>query len=201
MVIEIGLQYTNKTLSFALPLLRAYGTEFVDKLSSIFKLGVGIGDDTIKDKYIKERPLFILINNHFQPEKFEVFLDYIKSHSSYITHYSYNVEFYQTTMFVLRTPETYKDAYDAFIRGEYSKMMEDDEEISLFYDKTTIANICKRSELHKTAFIKQLNKDFNTKISDLDIEDYQVEYPLKSREEIFNCDPNRPKFYKPLITV
>lgn len=197
MHIEVGLQYSNKTFNYLLPLFRAYGEEFVKKLSQVFKLAAGVYDDTIDQEFKNEKCVFILVNNAYLPHLYNQFLSYITSHSSYLHHYTTNTP--HQTMFILTIPESYHSSYDAFIKGEYSKMFEDDEEIDLLLpgnSRKEANNVCKR-KVGQTVFINKINKEFGTEITNFDAEINEFELPLKSTVEVFNCKKQRSVFYNP----
>ena len=52
MEIEIGKFYVNKTWKYLLPCMKDYGSTFTAKMSSVFKLGFGIGDSLLENKEI-----------------------------------------------------------------------------------------------------------------------------------------------------
>lgn len=195
MIIEVGLQYTNKTLTYLLPVFRSYGEEFSTKLSKVFKLAVGIYDELIRPNYLDERCVFILVNKNYMPNDYAIFFDYIKKHSSYISHYTPDMTKNFQVMFVLRVPENFENTYDNFIIGNYIEMYEDHEEVDIFIKDSHTKQVCKGVKTLESSFIQKINKEFKTKITTFDIPYRNYELPPTFKEEVFHNKPVNPVYF------
>ena len=131
MQIEIGKRYDNKTWRFLFPCLRGHGDIFASKINPLYKLAVGVYDYTLKDQTkFNGRNIFILLDMYSQNKLCTDFIEFVKYQSYYVTHYCPDSDFGNSRkmMIVISIPERFEPAYDAFIRGKYSEMYNEEEE-------------------------------------------------------------------------
>lgn len=207
MQIEIGKRYVNKTWRFLYPCLRGYGDVFVKKFNPLYKLAVGVSDDTLKNtKYSQDRNIFILIDTLYQPKLVQEFLSYIVFQPFYKHHYYIdNHELTQTRkmMLILSIPDTFYEAYDNFIIGRYSQMYNIDVTKKLFSnpDRKKEFDILTKNYSLEEEFIKSVNEEFDTNVYQFDQPIKEYELPLKPIEEIFNYQSNNYYLIKELDKV
>lgn len=212
MQIEQGKLYENRTWLYLYPVLKNYGKELTDFLSSFFKVAIGIDDGNIKD--LEGRFIFILVDTKIETihesanttyrQHFSKFLDWVKEQSFYERDYLYNnTEGKEQHMIVLKIPEQFYITFDYFIKGEYSKMYKP-EEIKTFFGPVTIKNKDSQdiinNKLHKVRgilnksveflnpFVTEVNKRFATKVESFYFKDAELDFPPFLDEEIFNYE-------------
>lgn len=192
MHIEIGKYYVNKTWRFLLPCLRGHGDIFVSKFNPVFKLAVGI-HDTLLDNSKKSdgRSIYILCDKFANRIAFDEFLDWIKYQDAYIADYCPDSEILKSRkhVIIIKIPEVYNDAYDHFLKGNFSLMYLDEELKLLFSNpgKKKEYDILSREPKIIEEFVKEVNKEFKTNAIVDDFKNAELELPLKKTEEIFNC--------------
>lgn len=201
MQIQSGKLFENRTLYYLYPCLKDYGSNFISKLNSVFKLAIGIGDNYHNNKI---KSLYLLISHNYgnsnissttYRKSFKDFLNYIREHSSYIA--DYPVNFNESHMIVIRFPERYYIAYDNFLLGKYSKMY-DKSEIDFIYpiqgisEKTLKRNLMSRAIISKNKtglehYKKIVKEEFNVILQDSDcMDNREFDIPYNKKEEIFN---------------
>lgn len=201
MQIQSGKLFENRTLYYLYPCLKDYGSNFISKLNSVFKLAVGIRDNYHNNKI---KSLYLLISHNYgnsnissttYRKSFKNFLNYIREHSSYIT--DYPVNFNESHMIVIKFPEKYYIAYDNFLLGKYSKMY-DKSQIDFIYpiqgisEKTLKRNLLSRAVINKNRtglehYKKVIKEEFNVILQDSDcMDNREFDIPYNKKEEIFN---------------
>lgn len=201
MQIQSGKLFENRTLYYLYPCLKDYGSNFISRLNSVFKLAIGIGDNYHNNKI---KSLYLLISHNYgnsnissttYKKSFKDFLNYIREHSSYIA--DYPVNFNESHMIVIRFPERYYIAYDNFLLGKYSKMY-DKSEIDFIYpiqgisEKTLKRNLVSRSVISKNKtglkhYKKVIKEEFDVILQDSDcMDNREFDIPYNKKEEIFN---------------
>ena len=186
MQIEIGKVYKNKTWKFLLVCLKGYGDVFVRKFNPLFKLGMGVGDDYMKDvECCQGKNLFIMIDKLSYEKLSEDFLRYVR----YQTYYKYDYAIgNRKHMIVLSIPEIFEDAYDQFMEGRYS-MMFSQENVKLLFsssERKEEYGILMKEEETRKKFIKKVNEEFGTSVQTFDTFLKEYEFPPNMKEEIFN---------------
>lgn len=186
---EVGRNqvFDNKTKKYLSPILKDYGDIFTGKFNAMFKVAYGIGDMVVENSGINyEKHLFILINTSVATRFFISFIDWIKTQPYYEDDYIYgNIQKTKLHMIVLKIPEKFYESLETFKTGKYSKMY-NPESISKYFQKhPNVQKVLIRDHNYKLEFISQLNKEFETNIEDFDIEDYELDFPMSSQEEIF----------------
>lgn len=199
MQIEIGKRYVNKTWRFLLPCLKGHGDTFVRKFNPLFKLAVGINDNHLLGTNLsKERNIFILIDRAHQTKLVDEFIQWIKYQPYYKHDYcaGNNITDTRKHVIVISVPEIFNHAYDMFLQGRYSEMYTTEEIILLFSspDRKREYDILMKSSELKNEFIRMLNSEFNTSISDFDTHVKEYELPLITDEEVFNYRKDRNYF-------
>ena len=193
MDIKLGHQFLNKTWRFLTPALRGHGEEFVRTFNPLFKLACGIHDTLLDGSKIvlNERLIYILLDSNYQPECFNRFMAYIENQDFYVTDYCPSTEISsRKRMVVLKMPKVFHNAYDKFLQGKYSEMYTDEEIELLFSNRVKIKeyNILKKSPIALTDFVKEVNKEFKTDVSEDDMVDNEYEFLLVKKEEIFHYE-------------
>jgi hypothetical protein len=195
MHIEIGKYYVNKTWRFLLPCLREHGDIFTNKFNFIFKLAVGIHDTLTDGSTISNgRSIYLLCDKLASKINFEEFLNFIREQKYYIADYCPDSEILKSRkhMIVINIPETFYNAYDQFLKGNYS-LMYSEQELKLLFSsnlrKKEYDILSKNPEI-VSEFAKEVNNEFGTKAIADDFKNSELELPLKKTEEIFNCCDN-----------
>lgn len=200
MHIEIGKYYVNKTWRFLLPCLRGHGDTFVRKFNPIFKLAVGIHDTLVDGAEIsKGRSIYILCDKLTQERLFKEFIEWIRCQEYFVADYCPDSEILSSRkhMVIINVPRMFNDAYDNFLLGNYSIMYLDSELKALFSspDRKKELNILTRNPAIVSDFVKQVNEEFQTSVTEKDFKMSELELPLKKKEEIFNCKKNNQNVF------
>jgi len=175
----------NKTFMFLVPILRYYGDNFINYINNIDRVAFGISQKGID--YKNDRPIFILINSSFNTKFFNEFLQWIRTKSFYITDYIFgNANNSDYHMIVIKTPDVFKDAYDNFIIGKYSKMF-DEKDINTYFKSNVSKKILKKSK-GEYLLVKEIKDEFDVEINIKDVIENPDKYefslpPLKKNEE------------------
>lgn len=207
MKIQIGKEYHNKTWKYLLPCLRGYDNAFVMRFNLMYKLAVGIYD-SLHSNLAKGKYIYVLADTKYKNKSYLEFINFVRCQPYYITDYCYDADISKARrqMIVLEIPKQFHRAYYYFLKGKYSKMYTKEQLNNLYSsvlnkkvlsteEKTRLKNyqILDNNKSIREQFIKTLNEEFNTDINGLD-EEYEVELPLKRKEEIFNCKDNYKVF-------
>ena len=219
MEIHSGKLFKNKTWRYLYPTLKYYGPDLDNYITSFIKLSIGIGDTNVA---FEEDNLFILfdveLKNHMQinlqkyREKFQQFLHFVKIQHYYTSDYVYKYDKFSTGhIVVIKIPYIFKNAMYNFIKGKYS-LMYSEEQINKYFgfrkfdNKTLEREVNKiikstrdvflKDEKRKKAFIKRVNFDFDTNIKEEMFNDnFELDYPPRFSEEIFNYTPSKGDFW------
>ena len=197
MQIEIGKRYDNKTWRFLFPCLRGHGDIFASKINPLYKLAVGVYDYTLKDQTkFNGRNIFILLDMYSQNKLCTDFIEFVKYQSYYVTHYCPDTDFGNSRkmMIVISIPERFEPAYDAFIRGKYSEMYNEEEVRILFSnpDRRREYDILSKSTESQKDFLECFSTEFGISCSTnyFDLPLRELELPPRLSEEIFNYPNN-----------
>lgn len=188
MQIEIGKAYENKTSRFLVPCLRAYGEDFVIKLNPTLRVAIGI-HDYVSGDLITDRTIYMLFDTFHNTKAFSEFYEWVKRQEFFVKDYQITNFITGNLMIVLKIPENYWDAYDNFLLGNYTKMYSQEDLINLFGISTRHVeyDILNLEQTAKTEFIKKLNQEFGTSISEFSEDVKEIELPPIMIEEVFNC--------------
>lgn len=210
MEIQSGKLYVNRTWEYLYPCLKFYGEELTDKLKKLFKLAVGIDDKLYKSTY----SIYILfdvsscesINQNIlnYRSNFTSFLEWVRKKDYYVTDYVYDLSgCSEKHMVVLKIPKIYNKSFEYFLQGKYSQMYSK-EAIDFIFSDITLENKTVQNKINKQFmyrrliltkdkrylpfFVKRINEDFDVDmpISDFEGRDIEFEYPIVSKQEIFN---------------
>lgn len=180
--------YPNKTKKFLLPCLKEYGTEFTNRINSVFKVASGIGDIVVDNCGLKfEKHLFILLDYRIANNYFMSFIDWIKDQPMYQDDYVFG-DIQTTThhMIVIKLPERFQTkTLSSFKIGKYSEMYEAKDIETLFSTAPDVKKVLIRDHEYRIEFTKRLNKIFHTNI-DPDKYDGEASLPPEDDKEIFN---------------
>jgi len=209
MQIQSGKLYENRTWKYLYPCLKHYDSELIKRLSSFFKLCVGVGDQNKEDLSIS---LYILIDTNIALSseqarvdykiRFGEFLTWLKHQDYYVDDYMYENGVVSTKhMVVITLPKEFHNAYFNFIKGNYSNMYTP-KAINDYFAYVKLTN--KETELIRNAkikntrdvltkdkkylpkFVAQVNERFATNVEDKYFLDAELDYPPVEEEEIFN---------------
>lgn len=202
MEIDESKLYINKTWTYLAPCLRGHGDEFVKRFNPISKLALGIHDTLLDGADIAQgRNIFILCDKGGNHKTFEnFFLEFIRDKDYFVIDYCPDSNFLSSNrhMIVISIPEGFENAYDHFVKGEYSQMYSPLNLESLFPVETKRSEylILSRNAEIEDEMIEKINKEFKTSLKITDFEDRLEEFdlPLKAVEEIFNYTGNKNLF-------
>jgi len=205
MQIQSGKLYENRTWKYLYPCLKYYGEELTTKLSSFFKLGVGVNDYNRRES---GGCIYILIDTNIAlasdadrldyKRKFDKFLDWISYKYYYVTDYVYDKDKH---MVVLKIPNDYQTSYLQFIKGNYSQMYPNriindyfkyinisNKEIEDRQNKKmrVIRSVLQKNKEYVSTFVGVVNKKYNTEVTVEDFKDAELDFPPNREEEIFN---------------
>ncbi len=190
MEVSKGKFYINKTLILLFPLLRFYGDTYKVKMSSIFKLGVGIFDKFyIKKIEYNKNPIFILLDK--STYNYQINIEWFKNQPYFIDIYPFGDIKSNLEMLVLEIPKVFDMTYIDFLNGEYSQMFKSTESdinsIFNFYNNkdSEAFKFFYPNEIDKKDFENRIKKDYNIKNS-VSLHLQEIDYPLFTNEEIFN---------------
>jgi hypothetical protein len=170
--IQLNQITLNKTKRFLSPCLKLYGTEFIKKISSIYKLAYGIGDMYVNQEYQKH--IFVLVDTERCTNFFVSFIEWIREQDYYEDDYSFdNLLVGHLHMVVIKLPDVID--FSNFLSGKYSKMYTNEEIISLLNDDEKAIVI--KDKNYKFKFVKRLNELFGTNVKESEIEPIEFEIP------------------------
>ena len=203
MRIQLGQIYINRTRKYLFPLIKEYGTDFTEKINSLFKVGIGIGDMILgKSGIHHERHMFILVDiAGFTIERFLYNLNWLRQHPAYEDDYAFDhIANGRLHMIVIKIPESHLEAFNKFKCGKFSKMYDINEIKSIFNytgkDEAlrelykSIQKVLIHDHNYKVEFAKQIEKEFDVKKTDyyeIDPEG-EFDFPILTQEEFFNVN-------------
>jgi len=200
MNIKIGKLYVNKTWRFLAPCLRGHGDAFVKKFNPLHKLAVGIHDSLLDGSELSNgRNIYLMIDKEYKPREYKKFMEYLEYQEYFKGTYCPDSEITSSRkqIIILEIPEIFKESYDHFLKGEYSKMYSE-EQIKLFFGNSTKKKdfeILSRSGEALKEFVTKVNKEFNTETSIKNFDECEWELPLIKKEEIFNCQNKETVYF------
>lgn len=192
MIIQMGDIVLNKTKRFLLPCLKNYGREFGDKISSVFKVAVGIGDIILKQSGISyEKHVFILVDTHRSNKHWLQFINYLKEQDEiYEDDYVYD-SISKTTlhMIVIKLPvQCYKPA-ELLKKSQFSSMFSK-KEIDDYFINNDVKNILVKDHNYRIVYTEKLNREWGTNIHPNELEG-ELEMPFRKEDEMFNSNINK----------
>jgi hypothetical protein len=180
--------YLNRTAMYLLPLMKAYGDEFLKNFSKVISTPKAFGIDDYKGPHY-DNALYAL----FKPNEHFLTIEKIRNHEAYLDDYVFSDPKYQ--VLVVRLP---REVIVNFLEGNYSKII-NKVEIEKFYKKkvrkngkenyTKVYSVVKKLPHQRQAFINEVWEDFKSNIEGSVIEEY--DYPPILSQEIFNYDKKR----------
>lgn len=183
------ITYKNKSNKYLTPCLKAYGDEFTNKISNVFKVAVGVGDIVVKNAgkpYAYQKNLFILLDSQIARPRFLMFMDWIREQEMYVDDYVFdNITKSTFHMIVIKFPEQYYEALDMFKKGEYSKMYSRADIEKFFSNKPHLQKILVKDHEYRIEFTKKLNRLFDSTLTPDDI-DGELDLPPREDGEVFN---------------
>ena len=185
MKIQIGSTYMNKTTKYLAPCLRDYGEMFRNKIRSVSKLAIGVGDMVLIDKNVAlEKHIFILIDTKTNVTTFIDFLAYIRIQDYYEDDYIFDdANTGRKHMVVISIPEKYTKTLDNFKNNKFSEMYTLEDVNRLF--KEDVQKVLIKDHNYKVEFGKNVNKIYNSTV-EAEEWDGELDFPINLKEEIFN---------------
>lgn len=176
--------HSNKTLKYLVPCLNKLGKDFMNRLDSVMKVAVGVGDMLITDEVNKfEQHLFILLDIRVASKFFIKFLEWIREQDYYADDYVYhNIQKTPYHMVVVKLPNDV--AITKFLEGKYSEMFTQEEIQQLFAKDPDTKSVLIKDHNYKLEFVKKLNYMFDTTIKASEYEG-ELDLPPKKDEENF----------------
>lgn len=193
----------NKTSRFLLPCMRYHGKKFLDLLSKTKIESCGINDYLRTGVSIPENPyLYILINKKTCINSFNRLLEYLQYEDYFIEDYPVAEDPMDLTyhMIVLKVPAQFEKSYQHFLNGEYSKMYNQEQLKSCFYNsknkvRENDLKILLKDSSSKENFINILKETFNINYlpETLEFDEHELPITLNLDKEVY--------FYEPRLTV
>jgi hypothetical protein len=197
MELKVNQLYKNKTYSYLYPVLKGYGNTFINKFNPVFKLAVGVHDTLLDGSTVsKSSNLYVLTDTKINETKFQEFKEWVTCQDYCIADYCPDSEINKSRkyMFVIKIPPEYEKAYGEFLKGNYSKMYNENALNLLFQSKDSKEyKVLTKDPKVIPLFIKKLEEEFGTQVSQEEIEDAEYDLPLVRREEIFNYKETEDK--------
>lgn len=188
MNLQLDKHYSNKTWRFLFPCLRAYGEEFMKKIATVSIMAVGCGYKELDTS----ASIHILYDKKFSQKALFELLAYLHKKDLLVEVYSFDPDMRDglRSMVVVKLPEEFHQSYQHFIKGEYSKMFTDEELVKYFSFKlwSKEMGILTRVEKHTKNFLKVVNEMYRTTLKLKDTKNWEYEFPLNLKEEIFNYE-------------
>lgn len=182
--------HQNKARKYLLPCLREYGEDFTNKLNSVYKVAVGLGDMVITRRFYKapERHLFILLDSKIAPHHFEKFINWIRQQEMFEDDYVYgNIQKSHYHMVIIKFPKKFWDSFEAFNKGKYSEMF-DAETIKNYFvskDNENAPKVLIKDKNYKVIFTRKLNRLYGTQLNSQEYEG-ELDLPPQEIEENFD---------------
>lgn len=191
MKIQLGSITMNRTKKYLLPCLKAYGKEFEKHISSIFKLGVGVGDMMlVKSGIHYEKHIFILVDTSKFKVQLKKTLDWLREQPMYEDEYAYDdIVGGHLLMLVIKLPEKCYKAREWFMHSQFSKMysMAD---IDRYFKDSDVKGVLIKDHNYRIQYARQLNMMYKTTLTDKDAVEMEgeVDFPIRQEEETFGTD-------------
>lgn len=191
--------YINHTFLYMQPLLfNFYGSKFVEKYNSISKLFLGTKDESFIE--CKKIPyLCLLFYTDRRLSEVSDFFDWIREQDFYITDYFYgHISSTNKHVVILEVPEHFRLTYQRFIQGMYSKIYTEEKlKILKEHSKSSsgfwirpIIDIVEKTENSKKQFLRLVNREFNTNISNFESENFECDFPPLKYHQHLNYKEN-----------
>lgn len=205
MQIQNGKLYENRTWKYLYPCLNYYGEELMSKLSTFFKLAVGINDHNKREK---EQCIYILVDTNIPllsdkdrqnyKNKFSKFLSWVSYKYYYVSDYPFDDNKH---MVVLKIPRDFNTSYVHFVKGNYSQMYTT-KSLNNYFKYINISNkeleirqnkkmkvtrsVLSKDSKYVSTFVNIVNHEFKSDATVEDFKDAELDFPPKKEEEIFN---------------
>lgn len=177
----------NKTWKYLLPCLKAYGQDFVDRINTVFKVAVGIGDMLlIKSGVRYEQHIFILVDMEKFPAFSKKFINWLRDQPMYEDDYAFDhIHEGKLQMLVIKLPEECYKPAEQFKRSHFSKMYTLSQIEKFFNKKPEIQKILIKDHNYRIEYAQELNQLFDTSIEPEELEG-ELEFPIRKSAEFFN---------------
>lgn len=191
-IIEEGSTWRNMTSSYLTLALYNNSSQFLDHFRLLYILGCAINDRAIKREQSNE--LFIVVDVHGSMvygnyknvqesvSNFYKALAYFKQHDSYVMDYPYDSNKIGNKHVIVFKVDPV--IFDKFIKGQYSEMY-DLSFVNKYVPKVitkgrsqyenNIYNVLTKNPNYRKTFLKQLNLEFGTTLTELD--DRELDLP------------------------
>ncbi len=187
MKIQINKIVLNKTKTYLAPCLKEYGEEFETKLSSVYKVGIGIGDLILIENGINyEQHIFILIDTKIANSHFKKFIKWIRNQDMFEDDYAYdNIMNGQFHMVILKLHESCYKPAQLLRKSQFSKMYTKEQIEKYFKDKPNVRGVLIKDNQYRITYTQKLNEIFGSTIKPDELEG-EFEFPVIKNKEIFN---------------
>ena len=186
-----GEIYFNRTKLYLAPVL----SKLKVNIANVEAYGIyDVIYEHINGDFVKDYHLFVLSDPYRDTKAFDKYLKQIRKHKNYVDDYMFDLSKSNKHMVILRIPENYDKAYDAFVIGSFSKMYTMEELDDLGIKKLSPAgklnapwHILTKDEVYRKIFIEKINKLYNTDLLDEDHDpnEYDV-FHISPKQEGFN---------------
>lgn len=191
MKIQINEIQLNKTKRFLLPCLRVYGEKFEKMLTSVFKVGIGIGDILLTKRagVVYEQHLFVLVDTKSFVPGWKAFIKWIREEEqSHIYEDDYifdDIGNGRLHMIVIKLPENCYKPLQWMKHSQFSKMYSAKQISEYFKENSTEKRILVKDQDYKVHYTNKLNELYGTSVNPNELEG-ELEMPTKKDEEVFN---------------
>lgn len=195
MEIKYGVRYKNRTSQYLLPcLLEGHGKVFSMKIAEMFILGCGLGDGAIIENidfiFLKEKPIYILIDRVSVKRKSEDFIYWMKYQPYYLKDYPMDLVG-RAHMIIIDMPKIFYNAYDKFSEGKYSEMFTPEQIDKMFIKDSKEYKVLTKNRALLPEFANRIRDIFEIKnLKENDIVNSELEFPytVNKEEEFFNLE-------------
>jgi hypothetical protein len=209
--------YRNKTHTYILPVIKDYGSDFVDKFAANLKpIAYTIGDMSHDINYQDNNYLYVTCTMNtsvaynrkvFNPEvyeRFKYFLEWVKNYSFYVTEYIQGDISDNRYTFVFDMPKGYENLKRDFLNRKYSTMYSK-EQIARLIDKTfkrgdidylsNVYRVLTKDPAYLTIFNQRLKDDgLLSKDADPITDDIELDYKPQIHQEVLNYNKEKDPY-------
>lgn len=184
-VLQEDVVFENHTKKYLVPSLKIYGQPFADMFLKLEKVAFGIGD------FIAEICGSIFNNMIFMLVKVNPYLQYIIDRLKQMSIYEYdycfdNLLFGKYHMIVINFPSVFKESFNQFLQGNFSKMF-CSEHLKIFFSNEDTLNVFQKNIAAKENFKTKIKKTFNANLNEFELTDWkEFEFPPSKKQEYFN---------------
>lgn len=207
--------YRNKTHTYILPIIKDYGSEFVNMFAeNLNPIAYTIGDMSHDVNYLDNNYLYVTCTMNssveytkriFNPERFnnfKKFLEWVKNYSCYVTEYMQGDVWDNRYTFVFNMPEGYENVKRTFMNGDYSSLYTQEQLNRIIPKKfkrgdveylSSVYRVVTKDPSYLPLFNQKLKEDFDG--LDIDIDDErELDYKPQLHQEVLNYNINKDPY-------